>query len=461
MCGIVGFWQREKGRAEEAVIERMVASMAHRGPDDRGTFTHDGIGLGHTCLSIMDLSERGHQPFVTVDGQGVLVFNGEIYNFRELKERLLTEGVSFKSTSDTEVLLYALHRWGPREAVSQLDGIFAFAYHDRRDGSLWLARDRVGVKPLYWAQRNGSVVFSSEIKALFLHPDIPQQCDMHAVTTQAVFLRLDGDWTPFEGVECLTPGSLTRVTREDIQTDIYYDLYRDLDVDRILANAARPFNDQLAEFETLFRDVVERQLMSDAPVAVMCSGGIDSSYVTALGAEFKPELTAYVADLSGAGIHEAVKAQAVADKAGIELRRVPIDQERYLRYWPRAIHANDQPIFFHQNVMWMIVSSVVHDDGFKVLLAGEGSDEVFGGYAWQKSTYDMWHARRYKKAGWVNNKVLRKLATLLEPFRPEDMSTWDRHPFARAAAGGEHPAFRRGHGPARRTAAPPAAAGHL
>lgn len=431
MCGIVGFWQREKGRAEEAVIERMVASMAHRGPDDRGTFTHDGLGLGHTRLSIMDLSERGHQPFLTADGQGVLVFNGEIYNFRELKERLLTEGVVFKSTSDTEVLLYALHQWGPRQAVPELDGIFAFAYYDRRDGSLWLARDRVGVKPLYWSRRNGTVVFSSEIKALFLHPDVPKVCDAHAVTTQAVFLRLDGDWTPYVGVECLTPGSLTRITRDDVATEIYYDLYRDLDVQRILENARRSFADQLAEFEILFRDVVERQLMSDAPVAVMCSGGIDSSYVTAIGAEFKPDLTAYVADLSGAGIHEAVKAQAVADKAGIELRRVPIDQERYLQFWPRAIYANDQPIFFHQNVMWMIVSSVVHADGFKVLLAGEGSDEVFGGYRWQKSAFDMWRERRFKRSGWVNNKVMRKLAAWMEPFRPEDMSTWEDHPFFR------------------------------
>ncbi|MBZ0166565.1 MAG: asparagine synthase (glutamine-hydrolyzing) [Candidatus Omnitrophica bacterium] len=431
MCGIVGFWQRDKDNAAAAVIERMVDSMAHRGPDDRGTFLHEDLALGHTRLSIMDLSERGHQPFVTGDGLGVLVFNGEIYNFRELKERLIAEGVSFKSTSDTEVLLYALHRWGPQTAVPQLDGIFAFAYYDRRAGTLWLARDRVGVKPLYWSRRSGRVVFSSEIKALFLHPDVPKCCDTHAVTTQAVFLRLDGDWTPYEGVECVTPGSLTQITREDISTEIYYDLFRDLDVPRILDNARRPFADQLAEFEAIFRATVERQLISDAPVAVMCSGGVDSSYVTAIAAEYKPDLTAYVADLSGAGIHEAVKAQAVADKAGIELRKVPIDQERYLRFWPKAIYANDQPIFFHQNVMWMIVSSVVHDDGFKVLLAGEGSDEVFGGYRWQKSAHDMWRERRFQKAWWVNNKVSRKVAALLDPFLPKDSSTWDKHPFFR------------------------------
>lgn len=431
MCGIVGFWQRDKGAAEESVVEHMVASMAHRGPDDRGTFTHEGLGLGHTRLSIMDLSERGHQPFVTVDGKGVLVFNGEIYNFRELKERLLAEGVSFKSTSDTEVLLYALHRWGPPAAVPQLDGIFAFAYYDLRSNTLWLSRDRVGVKPLYWSRRNGTVVFSSEIKSLFIHPDVPKVCDVHSLTTQAVFMRLDGDWTPFEGVESLTPGSLTRISPDGITTDIYYDLYRDLDVERILANARRPFSEQLAEFESLFRDVVRRQLMSDAPVAVMCSGGVDSSYVTALGAEVKPDLTAYVADLSGAGIHEAVKAQAVADKAGIELRKVPIDQERYLRFWPRAIHANDQPIFFNQNVMWMIVSSVVHADGFKVLLAGEGSDEVFGGYRWQKNAYDMWHGRRFQQAWWVNNKVTRKIAAVLDPILPKNLTHYEGHPFFR------------------------------
>lgn len=431
MCGIVGFWQRDRGAADVALVEKMVDSMAHRGPDDRGSFVHEGVGLGHTRLSIMDLSERGHQPFVTDDGQGVLVFNGEIYNFRELKEQLVSEGVIFKSTSDTEVLLYALHQWGPQAAVTRLDGIFAFAYWDQRSQSLWLGRDRAGVKPLYWSRRNGTVVFSSEMKALFIHPHVDKQCDAHAISTHAYFMRLDGDWTPFVGIESVTPGSLIQVTHTTVSTEIYYDLLRDLDVDRILANARRSFDEQLLEFETLFRGVVERQLMSDAPVAVMCSGGIDSSYVTAIGAEFKKDLTAYVADLSGAGIHEAVKAQAVADKAGIELRRVPIDQERYLDHWPQAIYANDQPIFFHQNVMWMIVSSVVHADGFKVLLAGEGSDEVFGGYRWQKSTYDMWRERRHQNKWWVDNKINRKLAQWLDPFLAKDKETWSSYPFFR------------------------------
>lgn len=212
MCGIAGIWNRDGRPAAEPVLARMIARIGHRGPDDRAVRASGPVGLAHARLSILDLSERGRQPFVLEDGRGAIVHSGEIYNFRELRGRLETEGVRFTSGTDTEVVLHALDRWGPREAVPLLDGMFAFAYHDARTGTLWLARDRAGMKPLYHASRGALFGFASEIKALLEHPAIEPRPDLHALTTQVVFGQLAGTWTPFEGVSMLPPGSLMEIT---------------------------------------------------------------------------------------------------------------------------------------------------------------------------------------------------------------------------------------------------------
>jgi asparagine synthase (glutamine-hydrolysing) len=160
MCGIAGWWDHDDRVASPRLLESMLDTIVHRGPDDRGSWSDGPVALGHVRLTILDLSSRAHQPFITNDGQGVLVYNGEVYNYPQLRRQLEREGVRFRSTGDTEVVLAALHAWGPEIAIPRFDGMFAFAYFDRRERALWLARDRLGIKPLYAAARGRQVRFA-------------------------------------------------------------------------------------------------------------------------------------------------------------------------------------------------------------------------------------------------------------------------------------------------------------
>jgi asparagine synthase (glutamine-hydrolysing) len=229
MCGFVGVVHVPDGTAfgrsvDENVLRKMMSAIAHRGPDSNGVWRQGSVGLGHVRLSILDLSANGHQPFVTGDEQGVLVYNGEVYNFRELRRQLESEGIRFRSTSDSEVVLQAVHHWGPQAAVPKFNGMFAFAYLDRRTEELWLGRDRLGIKPLYWSNSGGVFVFGSEIKALLQHPNVPCRPDMHALTAYLLTASVEGEWTTFEGIRSLRAGTLARLTGSQLSEFVYYDL---------------------------------------------------------------------------------------------------------------------------------------------------------------------------------------------------------------------------------------------
>jgi len=431
MCGVVGFWNLDGTKGEEAILQNMVNRLYHRGPDDQGTWMHQSLGLGHTRLSILDLSQKGHQPFVTTDKKGVLTFNGEIYNYLELREKLQEEGVSFQSSTDTEVLLYALHIWGPEKAIPLLEGMFAFAYFNLASQTLWLARDRAGIKPLYWVNHANQIIFASEMKALLDHPFVGCRPDMHTLTTLAIHMRLDGDWTPFEDVKCVIPGTMIKITQKNTQTMTYFDLMNDVNVEQIIQFNKMPEEELLNIFESTFAQSVKSHLVSDAPLATMCSGGLDSSYMTAIAHDYKPDIEAYVADLETEDVHEAKQAQIVCRHLGVKLNKVKIDQETYLRHWPQAVYANDQPHFHPQNVLCMLVANAAHHDGFKVLLAGEGSDELFGGYRWQEASYRMWNKRRRQSHFIGNNRVTRKLGSFFSQLIPLNFKDLEKHPFTR------------------------------
>jgi len=412
----------------------MLDRLRHRGPDDRGLWVQDGVAFGHTRLSLLDLTELGHQPMCTPDGAGVLTYNGEVYNFPQLRRELEEEGVRFRSRTDSEVVLHALHRWGPRAAVPRLNGMFALAYHDRRDGSTWLARDRLGIKPLHFARTPGAIVFASEIKALFAHPDVPCRPDLLNLVTHVVRERLDGGQTPFEGVGSLMPGSLLRCTPDE-EAVIYFDPLRDVDPRRILAGESESFDAQLARFEAAFRESVRMHLVSDAPLAVMCSGGLDSGLVTALARELKPDIVAYVADVEGVKEPEGPRAALLCGALGVELRPVRVDIEAFYRLWPAAVYANDRPNYFPQNVAAMAVAEAVRADGFKALLIGDGADEIFGGYSWYATEYRLWRRRRLRATWTRNNRWFRALGRLVPAFRPIDLERLTRRPFARDRSG--------------------------
>jgi asparagine synthase (glutamine-hydrolysing) len=420
MCGIVGSVGDTDVRVDDT-LRHMLSAIAHRGPDDDGIWQGEGVGLGHARLSIIDLSERGHQPFATDDGLGVLVFNGEIYNYRELRESLRREGVRFRSETDTEVALYALHTWGPERAVPLFNGMFALAYYDLRDRSVWLARDRLGIKPLFTVKTRGGFAFASEQKALFRHPDIACTLDEHSFLCLLLYERFDGAMTPYRGVEVFSPGTISRFRDGAESRSTYFDVLRDVAPQRIAEHDNEGFDSQLDRFEKLFRASVEMHLISDAPVATMCSGGLDSGLVTAVASKLSSHLVSYVADIEGMKGEELERARAITGSLGVELRRVPVDRETYFRTLPEAIVANDQPLFFSQHVAGMVVAKALRRDGFKVVLTGDGADELFGGYPWHAQAYHEWR-KDALRAKWIpDNWLTRAVAKRVPGLRPVNM----------------------------------------
>lgn len=428
MCGFVGFWDRGGKAASEGVLNRMIDRINYRGPDDRGTWTKGSIGLGHARLSILDLSPRGHQPFSTADGKGMIAYNGEVYNFKELRANLEAEGIKFKSSTDTEVVLYALHQWGPEKAIPLFNGMFGFAYFDLRDNTLWIARDRTGIKPAYFAKNGNLLVFASEMKAILAHPEIPTRPDAHVLAHFLTYQRFEGEWTPFELIEQVQAGSYWKITSDAMENTVYFDPLRDLDVSLLLENMKKDPATLTREFEEAISDSVKMHMISDAPLATMCSGGIDSSLTTAFAKDFKTDVVAYVANVVGP-VSEGDKAELVGRHINAKIRRIDVDREELLKFWPTAIWHGDQPNCHANDMPYMMVTRACRADGIKVVLTGEGSDELFGGYSWQAKTYKMWKLRRLHSRLIPNNRFFKTLGKLHPKLMPLDIPLLKKNPF--------------------------------
>lgn len=389
MCGIVGIWQRNGARADPALVERMLATIVHRGPDGGGVWSEGRLALGHRRLSIIDLSAAGHQPMLSSDRRGVLTYNGEIYNYPELRLQLQQEGVSFVGTSDTEVVLAALHTWGPERTIPLLNGMFAFAYFDLRCGALWLARDRLGIKPLYVAEAGEGFFFASEVKAVFAHPGVVKRVDEAALNRGFLARRRSHD-TLFAGITGLPSGSWWKLTDDGIAKHRYFDLETALDRTRLADNhRSIDLGNVTATLERDLRTSVRIHLASDAPIAAMCSGGVDSSLVAAYAGDDRPGMVGYVAD-APVGSGEAAQALRVGRHIKIPIREVAVHREEYLRLWPVCIWHLDSPAHHPSEPALLSVARKCRADGIKVLLTGEGADELFGGYPWHAAAHRSW-----------------------------------------------------------------------
>ena len=392
MCGVVGRWRQDGGPADADEIAQMLVPIAHRGPDDSGIWCHGHVGLGHCRLSIIDLSTAGHQPMLTGDGTGVLSYNGEVYNFGELRRSLELEGVTFRSTSDAEVLLAALHRWGPERTIPLLNGMFAFAYFDRRTADLWLARDRLGIKQLYIHETAREICFASEVKALTAVARLGLRIDTGAV--QRRFLGApSATATLYEGIVGLTPGTWWKITSGGTEKCRYFDIETALDVGRLAAAQRRDGRAaEIAAVRTLLSRSVKLHLASDAPLAAMCSGGVDSSLIAAYAHDALPGVVGYVAD-APVGSGEGNQAEAAGRHIGIPIRRIPIERPDYLRLWALAVRHLDGPSYHPSEPALLAVAKACRADGIKVLLTGEGADELFGGYPVHAASYRRWRRR--------------------------------------------------------------------
>ncbi len=370
------------GRGARPDQDRLAAlrdALAHRGPDDAGIEVIDNVALVHTRLSIVDLTARGHQPMRHPGGEWWLAYNGEIYNHIVLRREL--DGASFLGGTDTETLLWALERWGP-SAVSRLTGQFAFAALDLREGRVLLCRDRFGVKPLYLARLDGGVWFASEPAALVAAGAPANPVDT-AWRDLADGSYLGGEATLLNGITRLAPGSWMEISLENaaVRTCRWHAPASDVDAVRAARLKRRSRSELVSELESTLRGAVHGSLLADTTVGTLCSGGVDSSLITALATEEMPDLVAFGASFADDGrLDEGLAARRVADALGIELELIDVTPASWRRaFVPATVH-HGVPIANASAVTVAQLAERARECGVKVLLTGEGADELFGGY---------------------------------------------------------------------------------
>lgn len=379
MCGIAG----SSGGFWPGLAAGMNAAQAHRGPDGQGVWedAEAGIALAHVRLAILDLSDAAAQPMRSPDGRGVVVFNGEIYNFRDLRRQMEAHGEIFRTTGDTEILLRGLQREG-EAFLERLNGMFALAYWDRNSQELLLARDQLGVKPLYYCEpRPGVLVFASEIKALLVHPDVRRDVDPEAIVQHLTFGHASGERTALRGVRRLAPGSTLRWRREP----------RDLALRTFWRPRFDPYDtasrqEGARRLRAALSTAVDRQLVADVPVGAFLSGGLDSSFITALaGQRTGPRLECFTvafppeANMIDQVDPDAPHARRVAQALGLKLHEQEI-QPDVVELLPRLIYHMDEPLVDPAILSCYLIARLASEQGVPVLLSGQGADELFAGY---------------------------------------------------------------------------------
>jgi asparagine synthase (glutamine-hydrolysing) len=384
MCGIAGFISHDGAAAERlAILQRMTRSLAHRGPDSEGYWqSSDGrVNLGHRRLAIIDLSPAGHQPMLTPDGGQVLSFNGEIYNFPELKAELAKQGVNFRGSSDTEVLLQALVNWGVEPTLKRLNGMFAFSYWDGKERKLWLARDRFGEKPLFYSWQNGMFFFGSELKALGHHPSFEREIDRSVLPTYLRFNYVPWPQSIFKNVNKLTPGHFLEVdlSGEARASKPYWQL-REMVETRRLDRRAVDDPTLIDDLDRLLSKAVRQRMLSDVPLGAFLSGGIDSSTIVALmQKQSSRPVKTFTIGFSEAGYNEAQDAAKVAKHLGTEHHEYYISSPECVDVIARLPQIYDEPFADSSQIPTTLVAQFTRKH-VTVALSGDAGDELFGGY---------------------------------------------------------------------------------
>lgn len=384
MCGIAGIVHLDGETASPVDVRAMAEAIRHRGPDGEGQWSEGSAALSHRRLAIIDLSAHGRQPMISSDGRFVLSYNGEIYNFRELRAELEALGYAFRSETDSEVALNAFHAWG-EDALQRFNGMFAFAVWDRQERTLTLARDRYGIKPLYWARFGSTFLFGSEQKAIMAHPAFSARIDREALVEYFTFQNIFTDRTLLSNIRILPAGTVAVLRSEaggELRTRRYWD-YRFREPETV-----RDPREYREELDRLLRQAISRQLVSDVELGSYLSGGMDSGTLTALGARQFPNMKSFTCgfDVSSAsglelGFDERPKAEAMSALFRTEHYEMVLkagDMERCLPALARHIEeprvGQSYPNFYAAKLASKFV---------KVVLSGAGGDEMFGGYPWR------------------------------------------------------------------------------
>jgi len=347
--------------------------LMHRGPDDAGHYLSPGIALGSRRLAILDLSKRGHMPMSTADGRYWITYNGEVYNYRELRSALETRGYTFRSHTDTEVVLYLYVDRGPA-MLDQLNGMFALGIWDSQERTLFLARDRLGIKPLYYASQADAFYFASEEKALFT-AGVSAQFDPGIWEELVCFRYVAGEQTPFVGVRRLMPGHYLLWKEGNIQIQRWWNV-----AERVEALREKSPREALRWFQETFDSAVDLRRISDVPVGVLLSGGLDSSSVAAsLAAQAGSGVASFTVRFTEPDYDEGPLAQQVAVRWGLDSHELTISPDELMDGLHMASWLNDEPLV-HGNDLHLLAISRYAKPRVTVLLSGEGSDEILGGY---------------------------------------------------------------------------------
>jgi asparagine synthase (glutamine-hydrolysing) len=374
MCGICGIVAFDRDRvAEPRIVKAMADSIRHRGPDDEGLYASGQVALGHRRLSIIDVA-GGRQPICNEDGTVWIVFNGEIYNFKELRRELVAKGHEFQTNSDTEVIVHLYEDYGP-ECVSRLWGMFSFAIWDERKRAFLLARDRVGIKPVYYTVVDEQLVFASEIKALLKHPAVIRRPNLKALASFLMHLYVPGADTAMTGVHRLLPGHYLMVEDARVSCTQYWVLH-------FPAEPMRGTEEEIArELAALLKDTVRGHMLSDVPVGVLLSGGVDSTAMLSFAVEESQRaVDTFTVGFSNEGVtDERPYARMAASRYGSRHHEMTISARDFMAFLPRYVWHMEEPVCEPPAVALYYVTELARRH-VKVLLSGEGGDEGFAGY---------------------------------------------------------------------------------
>ncbi|MSR00801.1 MAG: asparagine synthase (glutamine-hydrolyzing), partial [Gammaproteobacteria bacterium] len=435
MCGIAGIIHLNGSPVLPVVLKAMTDAIVHRGPDGEGQWIEGNVGLGHRRLAIIDLSPAGHQPMITADNRYVLSYNGEIYNFKELRTELEVAGSKFSSHSDSEVVLNALARWGVK-ALNRFNGMFALALWDRKEKTLLLARDRYGIKPLYYAQQGNTFAFGSEQKAITAQPQFIRTLDKPALLEYFTFQNIFTDRTLLQGIHLLPAGchaTLDLTASTPTLKRIQYWDYRFREPDHPASK-----QEYLEELDRLFRQAVNRQLVGDVELGSYLSGGMDSGSITAIAAQSLPNLKTFTCgfDLSSAsGIElafdERPKAEAMSARFKTEHYEMVLKAGDMERCLPQVAHHLEEPRVGQSYPNYY--AAKLASKFVKVVLSGSGGDELFGGYPWRyyrgasSQNFEQYVDQYYLY--WQRLVDNRELKQMFAPVQSEVAGVWTRDIF--------------------------------
>jgi len=406
MCGIAGFINSRKPLSEaegEPILNRMMTRIHHRGPDDCGLYLEPGMGMGNVRLSIIDLS-GGDQPLCNEDGSLWIVYNGEVFNYIELYKELIKKGHRFKTHSDTEVILHMYEEYGAR-ALQYLNGQFAFAIWDNRKKECFFARDRVGIRPLFYTEINGTLVFGSEIKSIFEFPGIKKHFSPEALKEVFTFWTTLSPHTLFDGVYELPPGHCAWYKSGRLEIKKFWSLRYATSSTRFEGTPT----DALDQFRYLLSDSVALRLRSDVPVAAYLSGGLDSSATTALIKKVAPgHLNTFSIGFADDVFDETKYQQEVSQYFNTNHKSIVCTATDIADWFPKVVWHSEIPLLRTSPAPMMGLSKLVHDNGIKVVITGEGADEAFAGYNIFKETLirQFWARQPHSK---IRPLLLKKL----------------------------------------------------